>query len=236
MASPQRDQILRWHPLADADALRRVATERILAAAGEAIAERGRFHIVLAGGNTPRATYEALREATTDWSRWDIFFGDERCLPTQDRKRNSTVANDAFLARVPVAPNRIHVIPGELGAEAAAHAYAATLKDIGDFDLVLLGLGEDGHTASLFPAHDWGEGDAAPDTLAVFNAPKPPPQRVSLGAARLGRARNVLFLVDGESKRDAVASWRSGNDIPARAIRPAAGVDVLVEASLLSER
>ena len=228
------EQIVRWHPLADAGALRREATRRVLAAASEAISARGRFRLVLAGGNTPRATYAALCDAQADWPYWEIFFGDERCLPVDDAERNSKMANDAWLAQVPIAPERIHAIPAEFGADAAARAYAQTLRDVGEFDLVLLGLGEDGHTASLFPDHDRGAGDAAPDTLAVFDAPKPPPQRVSLSAARLGRSRQVLFLVDGESKRDAVTRWRAGEDIPARAIRPAAGVDALVEASLLT--
>ena len=98
---------------------------------------------------------------------------------------------------------------------------------------MLLGLGEDGHTASLFPDHQWGETPGSPDTLAVFDAPKPPPRRVSLSAARLARARQVLFLVSGESKHRAVADWRAGKIIPARAIMPEAGVDVLLESSLL---
>lgn len=239
MARGARDsagQILRWHPVVDAAALRRVATQRILTAAVEAIAARGRFHIVLAGGDTPRATYVALRDADTDWSRWEVFFGDERCLPIDDIERNSRMANDAWLTQVPITPERIHAIPAELGAHAAAGAYAITLKGVDDFDLVLLGLGEDGHTASLFPAHDWGVADDAPDTLAIFDAAKPPPQRVSLSAARLGRAQQVLFLVDGETKHDAVMRWRAGDDIPARAIRPAGGVDVLVESRLLTAR
>ena len=98
---------------------------------------------------------------------------------------------------------------------------------------MLLGLGEDGHTASLFPHHEWGAAPGSPDTLAVFDAPKPPPQRVSLSAARLSRARRVMFLISGESKHRAVAEWRAGKEIPARAIMPAAGVDVLVESALL---
>jgi 6-phosphogluconolactonase len=227
------DQLVRWHPLADALALQRAASERILAAAAHAIAAGNRFRIVLAGGNTPRPVYAALRDARTDWSRWDIFFGDERCLPIDDPERNSKMANDTWLAHVPIAADRIHAIPGELGADVAARAYAQTLRGIRDFDLVLLGLGEDGHTASLFPDRDWGVSADSPDTLAVLDAAKPPPQRVSLSAARLARARQVLFLVDGESKRDAVAHWRAGDDIPARAIRPVGGVDVLVDAGLL---
>ncbi|HET7358721.1 MAG TPA: 6-phosphogluconolactonase [Rhodanobacteraceae bacterium] len=223
----------RWHGVADSDALHSAAYQRIVEAATLAIASAGRFAIVLAGGNTPRAVYRLLRDADTDWSRWHVWFGDERCLPGGDAGRNSAMAGQAWLDHVPIPARQCHVLPAEQGAEAAARAYAQELKGVGMFDLVLLGLGEDGHTASLFPGHDWGTAADAPDTLAVFDAPKPPPERVSLGAARLARARAVLFLVDGETKRDAVARWRAGAAIPARAIRPAAGVDVLLEASLL---
>jgi len=224
----------RWHALADERALRQAAIETILAGAAQAIRERGQFHLVLAGGNTPRGIYHGLCAAKTDWSAWHIYFGDERCLPPADSARNSRMAAEAWLDRVPIPAFQLHTIPGELGALQAARMYAETLRTVGDFDMVLLGLGEDGHTASLFPEHEWGTAPGSPDALAGFDAPKPPPQRVSLSAARLSRARQVLFLVSGESKHRAVAEWRAGKDIPARAINPAAGVDVLVESALLA--
>jgi len=143
------------------------------------------------------------------------------------------MAAEVWLDFIPVPPAQIHAIPAELGGIQSARIYAETLQTIGDFDLVLLGLGEDGHTASLFPGHEWGSAPGSPDTLAVFEAPKPPAQRVSLSAARLSRARKVIFLISGESKHRAVTEWRLGKDIPARAITPAAGVDVLVESALL---
>jgi 6-phosphogluconolactonase len=224
---------VRWLGVADAAALRQIAYRHILDAAARAIERRGRFLIVLAGGNTPRGIYRMLRTADIDWSRWQVYFGDERCLPADDAERNSRMAADAWLNHVPIPQDQVHAIPAELGARAAALAYAETLRGVGDFDMVLLGLGEDGHTASLFPGRDWGVAASAPDALAVFDAPKPPPQRVSLSAARLSRTREVLFMVEGEAKRSAVIQWRMGADIPARAIRPQAGVDVLVESQLL---
>jgi 6-phosphogluconolactonase len=224
----------RWHAAADQSVLREMAKTTILASAARAIHERGQFHIVLAGGNTPRAIYRELRTAETDWSSWHLYFGDERCLPPGDSSRNSHMAEEAWLAHVPIPRLQLHVIPAELGAIRAAQGYSETLRTVGDFDLVLLGLGEDGHTASLFPGHDWGAAAGSPDTLAVLDAPKPPPQRVSLSAARLSRARQVNFLVSGALKHEAVAGWRAGAEIPARAIRPAAGVDVLVESALLA--
>ena len=226
-------EMCRWHAVSDERALQQAAFEAILAGATRAIYERGQFHLVLAGGNTPRGIYRRLSAAQTDWSAWHIYFGDERCLPAADSARNSRMAAAVWLDCVPILPAQLHPIPAELGAFQAARIYAATLHTVGDFDLVLLGLGEDGHTASLFPDHEWGAAPESPDTLAVFDAPKPPPQRVSLSAARLSRAREVIFLVSGASKHGAVAEWRAGKDIPARAIMPAAGVDVLVESALL---
>jgi 6-phosphogluconolactonase len=226
-------ELCRWHAVADELALQQAAIEAILASAARAIHERGQFHIVLAGGNTPRGIYHGLRTAQTDWFAWHIYFGDERCLPSTDSTRNSRMAAEAWLDHVPIPPFQSHAIPGELGAVQAARKYAETLKTVGDFDLVLLGLGVDGHTASLFPDHEWGATPGSPDTLAVLDAPKPPSQRVSLSAARLSRARQVIFLVSGKSKHRAVAEWRAGKEIPARAIMPAAGVDVLVESALL---
>ena len=230
----RNDTAVRWLGVADAAALRDSACRRILEAAADAMQRRDRFTIVLAGGNTPQGVYRMLRGADTDWSRWQVYFGDERCLPTDNPERNSRMAAETWLDHVSIPKNQVHILPAEHGADAAAQAYANALRQVGDFDLVLLGLGEDGHTASLFPGHDWGAGADAADTLAVLDAPKPPAQRVSLSARRLSRARAVLFLVTGEAKHDAVTRWRAGADIPARAIQPQAGVDVLAEAMLLT--
>lgn len=227
---PQR---VRWHRQADLSTLHQSALTLILAAAAEATGNCGQFRLVLAGGETPRAIYRALRTAEADWPSWHIYFGDERCLPPNDPARNSRLAGEAWLDHVPIPAQQIHTIPAELGPRPAAAAYAATVRDTGAFDLVLLGLGEDGHTASLFPGHGPLPGNEAADVLAVFDAPKPPAQRVSLSAARLSRSRQLVFLIAGEGKRQAVADWRAGKDIPARRIAPPAGVDALIETSLL---
>src|SRR5260221_2863461 len=157
----------RWIAVADATELQQAATQRIVAAAARAIGQHGRFIIVLAGGNTPRGVYDLLRAASTDWSRWHVYFGDERCLPPDHAERNSRMAAEVWLERVPIAHDQLHVIPAELGAASAARRYADTLRGVGDFDLVLLGLGEDGHTSSLLPGHDWEDTPDAPDVLAV---------------------------------------------------------------------
>ncbi len=144
------------------------------------------------------------------------------------------MAATAWLDHVAIPPQQVHAIPAELGPHAAAAAYGKALAGRGDFDLVLLGLGEDGHTASLFPGHDWGATIAAPDALAVFDAPKPPPERVTLSARRLSAAQAVIFLVSGQGKALAVNAWRSGADLPAAAIAPAGGVEVLLDFPLVA--
>jgi 6-phosphogluconolactonase len=228
------NQLVRWHPYADIPALEHAAVERILAAAATALRGRGQFNIVLAGGRTPRGVYQRLRKSGADFGSWQIYFGDERCVARNDAGRNSLMAAQAWFDAVGLGPAQVHTIPAERGAYDGARAYAALLQGVPEFDLVLLGLGEDGHTASLFPNHEWGVGPGAPDTIAVLDAPKDPPHRVSLSAARLSRAKEMLFLVDGAAKRQAVAAWRNGANIPARSITPAVGVDVLIEATLLT--
>jgi 6-phosphogluconolactonase len=219
---------VRWHVVENSLWLAS-ALDWIDRTAAAALAERGQFHLVLAGGDTPRRIYQALSGQTMDWANWHIWFGDERCLPRDDPHRNSWMATDAWLGHVGIPARNLHIIPAELNAAAAAESYARELNDCETFDLVLLGLGQDGHTASLFPGRPWGTESDAPDTLAVFDAPKPPLQRVSLSARRLSRAGCVLFLVSGADKRAALSRWRLNETLPAAAIQPIAGVDLLVD-------
>ena len=231
--NPTPPQRCRWHSYSTTAELELAAAQAILRAAQQAISQRRAFHIVLAGGTTPRRVYELLREADTDWAAWHVYFGDERCLPPDHAERNSRMAALAWLDHVAIPPDQIHPVPAEMGAQNAASAYAQIVEGIGLFDLVLLGLGEDGHTASLFPDHELGNTPEAPAAIAVFDAPKPPPQRVSLSAYRLGAAYQVMFLVTGVAKLQAVTDWRNGVCVPAAAIAPASGVDIFIEAALL---
>lgn len=213
----------RWHLYDDAEALRERAAAAILRIAIESIAARGEFHLVLAGGETPRAIYSRLARARADWTRWRVYFGDERVAPRDDSARNSTMAYSAWLSRQ--AAVQVHPIPTELGGRRAASEYADVVGSL-RFDLVLLGLGEDGHTASLF---DMNVENPDADVVVTNNAPKPPLQRVSLTARCLSRSHQVLFLITGAAKRDAVARWYAGEALPAAAITPPAGVDILIE-------
>ncbi|GDX59283.1 MAG: 6-phosphogluconolactonase [Nitrosomonadaceae bacterium] len=234
MINPVAPTPYRWHTASNLQDLHDAALTAILDSAMLAIRQRGAFHLVISGGETPRKIYQQLRTAQADWSKWHIYFSDERCLPTTDKNRNSRMAGEAWLDLVPIPESQIYIIPTEIGAPQSALRYAAILSTVKMFDLVLLGLGEDGHTASLFPNHDWGDKPDSPNTLAVINAPKPPSERVSLSATRLSHSRGVLFIVAGESKRNAVAKWRHGENIPAQAIVPEAGVDILIESDLLA--
>lgn len=193
----------------------RTLADTLERAAATAIATRGRFHLVLAGGSTPRALYEELAHRSTGDDKWHIWYGDERCLPAEHPDRNSVMIEAAWLAASAIPPEQRRPIPAELGAETAAADYAARLAEVPGFDLVLLGLGGDGHTASLFPGRSWTGADA----LAVHHAPKPPPDRVSLSAERLANSQAVWFVVTGAGKREALARWEAGEKLPAAAVR-----------------
>jgi 6-phosphogluconolactonase len=187
------------------------AAELVLSAASTAIESRGTFSLVLAGGTTPAACYDRLAASEADWGLWHIYFGDERCLEPADPQRNSAMAAAHLTDRVPIPSHQVHAIPAERGPEAAAHEYTTLIRAALPFDLVLLGMGEDGHTASLFPGHRH-PADAL--VVPVHGAPKPPSERVSLGAAALRRCRQLVMLVTGAGKRPAMRLWRSDRDLP----------------------
>lgn len=207
-----------WLRYDTADAVANACVACILDCADRAIEDRGEFKIVLAGGTTPRHAYEALRDADTDWSKWKFYIGDERCLPIDDPERNSVMAHAALLEHVAVDPANVFVMNAEKGAEEAAEEYKAIVKQAVPFDLVLLGMGEDGHTASLFPGH---EHDLSETVHAVHNAPKPPPERVTISAHTLGETRELLILVTGAGKQDAVKQWIAGVSLPVATVNPA---------------
>ena len=204
-----------WQVFPDAATLHMQASNVILDSARTAITARSVFHLVLAGGRTPRGVYARLAQFHVEWKKWQIYFGDERCLPVGDPQRNDSMARAAWLDRVPIPAANIHSIPAQLGPTVGALRYAETLAGVGSFDLVLLGLGEDGHTASLFPGQPLGDAPTSDAVLAVPNAPQVLHERVSLSIARLNRTRQAMFLITGEDKRAALAAWWSNQDIPA---------------------
>lgn len=207
-----------WRVFDDVDGLVAALADALCAEAEAAIAARGVFHLVLAGGSTPLALYRALADRHVGNAQWRVWYGDERCQPLDHPERNSVTAETAWLAASRIPPSNRRPIPSERGAPEAASLYADWLKGVGEFDVVLLGMGEDGHTASLFPNHDWGRAAESADVLAVHGAPKPPPERVSLSAARLSRSTRVWFVVTGSGKRHALRRWASGEVLPVAAV------------------
>jgi len=196
----------------DAEAVAQRASTIVVEAAAEAIARDGVFHWVLAGGTTPKWCYELLRDAAIDWPHVHVWFGDERCLPVGDAERNDYMADEALLKHVPIPAAQIHRMDAELDPEVAAERYAALLSAVPAMDLVLLGMGEDGHTASLFPGNP-GLNDQRP-ALPVYNSPKPPSERVSMGYSVLNAARRVVIMVAGGGKADAMSRIMQGERLP----------------------
>jgi 6-phosphogluconolactonase len=198
---------------------------------GRATSARGRCLLVLAGGSTPKRVYELLaaspRRERIPWGSVQVFFGDERCVPPDDEHSNFRMAEEALLTHVPLVDGAVHRIPGELGGAEAARRYAEVIRGVVPddppvFDVVLLGLGYDGHTASLFP------GDTALEArdalVAVAHAPAPPTERVTLTLPLLCAARSVAFLALGEAKADAVRRMLAPASDPAEDPVPAARV------------
>ncbi len=219
-------QAIRWEPVIEEEEVAARACRKILLAADQAIAARGQFRIVLAGGRTPERTYQLLSEVDTDWRRWQIYFGDERCLPAGNPQRNSVMASRAWLHRVTMPVTNIHVIPAELGPHRAAEFYETLVRQALPFDLVLLGLGSDGHTASIFRnAPPPGESLVQP----VLHAPKAPSQRVTLNAAGLSQCREILVLVNGRAKRTALSTWQRGEPLPVSALQPLGNLTVIYD-------
>lgn len=213
----------RWNLFDSIESLRHIVCDVIMRRAEESIAAHGSFSIVLAGGSTPRAIYRLLRDMPTDWSKWHIYLNDDRCLPIDHEERNSLMVEQVWLSHVGVPKNQIHYIPAELDPIEGAKAYAKTLEKTDTFDLVILGLGEDGHTASLFPGHAV---DNSADAVPVFNSPKPPAERITMSQNRLNNTHAAMFLVTGAGKQEAVDHWRKGVAIPATLIQPKNGVDI----------
>ncbi len=214
------------------------AAERIAALVQEAIGARGRARIALAGGSTPKPAYHLLAEPpyreAVRWSALEVFWGDERCVRPDHPESNYRMAHEALLCRVPIPPGQVHRMRGELAdPEAAAADYEAALRaafavkpgEVPRFDLILLGLGADGHTASLFPGtaairerSRWVVGHWVQKLLA---------SRLTLTPPVLNAARRVLFLVSGATKADVLRDVLEGpadpDRFPAQIVRPVEG-------------
>jgi 6-phosphogluconolactonase len=211
------------HP--DGPVLASATAARLVTKLVDVLAEREVAHVVLTGGTIGIGSLAALaqlpaREAV-DWGRVHLWWGDERFLPSGDKERNDTQARDALLDGLPLNPEFVHIMaptdgPDGEDAESAAERYAAELTkyapegaDAPAFDVLLLGMGPDGHIASLFPEHP-GTHEVVPSVIAVHNSPKPPPNRLSLTFRVIQSAREVWVVASGAEKAKAVALALSG--------------------------
>lgn len=207
---------------ADSDALVAAATERFIEVVTAAQAERGSASVALTGGGVGIAMLARLREnsGAIDWSKLDIYWGDDRFLPADDPERNEKQATDALLGHVPVDPARVHpMAPSDTefgnNIEAAATAYAKLLDDaaggagVPEFDIHLLGMGPEGHINSLFP-HTAAVREESAFVLAITDSPKPPPTRITLTLPAVRKAKQVWLLVSGAGKAEATAACLNG--------------------------
>ena len=210
------------------------AAGMIAAASLISIEQRGAFNVALAGGSTPGPVYELLAgDSDIDWKRCRVFWSDERCVPPEHADSNYRMAREILLDRLPEAPGFVARIPGELQPEQAASAYEETIREIVPadepgiprFDLILLGMGDDGHTASLFPGSEaLNETDrlVAADYVSKFNA-----HRLTFTYPLLNAGRHVLILVSGASKAVTLKAVLTGpyrpKALPVQGVQPATG-------------
>jgi 6-phosphogluconolactonase len=216
----------------DEQALFEAAAEQITGSLESALRERSEATFVLTGGETPRRLYELLSSSPCReriaWERVHFFWGDERCVPPDDPQSNYAMAWESLLSKVPVPPDHVHRMLGELAdTDKAARRYEAEIFKVipgprePTFDLVLLGMGEDGHTASLFPGTQWDE-----ERLVAGNyVPKLGSWRMTMTPRLLNAAHAVMFLVSGSGKAKALAGVLEGprGSFPAQRIAPARG-------------
>ena len=215
----------------DAEAVARRASDVVANHVNDARGRAVDVHIALSGGTTPRRAYELLADMQGSWDQVHLWLADERCVAEDDPESNTRMLRETLLdgLRAHDGPH-LHHVHGELGPEDAAWLYGCDIvRAMGErpvFDVVLLGMGPDGHTASLFPGHPEAASEKAP-VIGVRNSPKPPPDRISLTMPVLRRARFTLLLVTGEEKAEALAKVRAG-DASVPAGRLGDGLDEIV--------
>jgi 6-phosphogluconolactonase len=217
----------------DPDKLAAAVADLFVSAGQTALRDRGAFRIALSGGNTPRRAYELLaqepRKTALPWKDVFVYFGDERCVPPDDERSNYRMARKAFLDQVPIPAANVHRIRGEADPGIAANNYASIIRtDLADpprFDLVLLGLGLDGHTASLFPGSPPDLHDSV--LVRAVYADSQAMWRVTITPKLINLGRTVAFAVEGAEKAEILAKVLEGpvdpTKYPAQIVRPLSG-------------
>ena len=200
-----------WISFDDEMSLSEALAQEILNIAKKSIFEKDCFSIVLTGGQSVLNLYKILSKSDSNWEKWYIYIGDERCVPMRHKDRNDQVINEIWLDNSTISKNNIHFIQAELGLIEAQKEYEKVLKKIDKFDVVLLSVGEDGHVASLFPNHSY------PDNKMVViesNSPKSPKQRLSMSYKQLNKSNYIFKLLIGKSKQQAVHLIQNNINLP----------------------
>ena len=208
-----------WKSKESEDEFVRLSTEFILKQAHRAIAQKGFFNLVISGGKTPLKIFRALAGRDEDWKRWFLFWADERCYPTDHFERNDFQAFRLWLDHIQIPRENIFSIPAELGPKKGAKEYSKKIDKIQSFDLSLLGLGGDGHTASLFPENLSLNQNDTRSVIGVQNSPKPPAKRVSLNYSTLLKSITVAFLLNSHGKENALQALKNHERIPGSFIK-----------------
>jgi 6-phosphogluconolactonase len=214
----------------DAETVAQRAAAHVARQLGQARELRGVAHLAISGGTTPGRTYELLAAEPQDLTAAHIWFADERCVPAQDEQSNYRLASETLLAGGVVSAEMVHRMEGELGPEEGARRYAQALSEHipneqagapPALDVIVLGIGPDGHVASLFPGASTLDAGEQAVCLGVHDSPKPPPERITLSLAVLRAARSCLLLATGPSKTDAVAAMLGApsRHVPASLLR-----------------
>ena len=215
----------------DPEAVAQAAADYIFQQINNCVDKKGKCHVVLPGGSTPARCLELLAEKTLPWKKIHWYPGDERCFPIGHAERNDTMIMEKLFPQNKNVSENLHAIPAELGAEQGAENYAALLDTIGNIDIVVLGMGEDGHTASLFPGNNALKSKRS--AVAVYDAPKPPGERVSIGLATLKNTSECIVIATGDNKREVLKKLKAGVTLPVGMVEPDVWfVDVAAAASL----
>lgn len=205
----------------DPASLARAAAELLVVLAEDALAARGRFTVALSGGSTPRAMYAQLRGLVVDWARVQVFWGDERCVPPSHPESSYQMARETLLDQIPIPPENVHRIRGEADPGQAAADYEQELRatfgqSLPRFDLILLGLGDDGHTASIFPGASAVREEHAWVVAQEHDFPPPPlVTRITFTPPLINAAAHVVFLVAGAGKAERLQQVLRGPYQPA---------------------
>ena len=200
-----------WLIFDDEMSLSKALAQEVLNIAKKSIFEKDCFSIVLTGGQSVLNLYKILSKSDSNWEKWHIYIGDERCVPMRHKDRNDQVINEIWLDNSTISKNNIHFIKAELGLLKAKLEYEKILKRIDKFDIVLLSMGEDGHIASLFPNHIYPEEQMV---VVEKSSPKPPKERISMSYEALNKSDYVFKLIIGESKQKAVHLLRKSISLP----------------------